>query len=87
MINIVAKREKNGIVEYLKSEYGNIFSRDILIDSIKNGHEYYILSRKGEVDKLYIIETNMGISLSTEKQLIHGKEEKLEDKIGELPVF
>ncbi len=87
MVNIVAKREENGVVVYLKSEFGNIFSRDVIIETLKKGHEYYVLSKKGIRDKIYLIETDKGKFLTINKDLSSYMQRILTDEIGELTTF
>ena len=87
MINIVAKREKDGIITCLKSEYGNIFTRDVVIKTMKRGYKYYSISRNGIIDQIYTVFTENGVFLSTNKHLSLKRQKKSVDEINDLPVF
>ena len=87
MINIVAKREENGVITCLKSEYGNIFTREVIIETINKGYNYYTISKNGMLDQIYTIFTENGIFLSINKNLSLERQKKLADEIGDLPTF
>jgi len=87
MINIKAKREKMGMITHLKSEYGNIFSRETVIDTIKKGFKYCIFSDRNTYDYICIIENDNGVFLCTDGLNLLNIQEVLKDNIDSIDTF
>jgi predicted molibdopterin-dependent oxidoreductase YjgC len=87
MINIKAKKEKNGIITHLKSEYGNIFSRETVIQTIRKGFIYCTLSHKNSHEQIYVLENDKGIFLSVDNQIWVDREKISKDNIRNIPNF
>lgn len=81
MVNIKAKKEENGIVTHLKSEYGNVYSRDVVINNIKKGYKYYTLYQGRENNEIYLIDGEDGQHLSIDKK------KRNYDNISDIPSF
>ena len=78
----MAKREDYGEVIQLKSEYGNIFSREDVIKTLKKGVEYFLSGNGGRVkDKIYLISIEGKDYLSTTRVYEKG------DKLKGIPNF
>jgi hypothetical protein len=67
MINIKEKREKNGFITHLKSEYGNIFTRDMIIDLVKKGYKFYVIEKGRKNSKIHLVYRENGFYISTKK--------------------
>ncbi len=78
----MAKREDYGEVIQLKSEYGNIFSREDVIKTLKKRVEYFLSGNGGRVkDKIYLISIEGKDYLSTTRVYEKG------DKLKRIPNF
>jgi hypothetical protein len=81
MVNIKAKREENGRVTHLKSEYGNIFTRDTIIKDLRKGYKFYTLHQGRENNEIYLVDGKDGLHLSIDKK------KRNYDKIDDIPTF
>ena len=81
MVNIKAKREENGMVTHLKSEYGNVYTRDTVIKNIKKGYRFYTLYQGRENNEIYLVDGKEGVHLSIDKK------KRNYDKIDDIPNF
>ena len=85
MIHIKAKREKDGMITHLKSEFGNVFSREEVIKSMKKGFKYSIFNDTYEY--LYMVENDNGIFLVLNSGDFIDRHNLNQDNIGDIAVF
>ena len=79
MINIKAKREENGVITHLKSEYDNIFTRETIINLVKTGHKLYALECGRQNSEIYLVHEDNGLYISTKKGVKHDTVEGIPD--------